>query len=161
MPFPERARRRVAVAAVDERVAVALLEQPQVDVIERERQRHPQPEHARRDFARLAGRRGADPDTIDAWTGPASRTGGVADPDGFEQYLPAALKVSARETVGTAMYLLNPRVAGADGEWEALFFAHWVPGVRRFPSFWALMQAEPRTCSLPLRLRHQAGCGPS
>jgi hypothetical protein len=40
------------------------------------------------------------------------------------------------------MYLLNPEVVGADGEWEAFFFAHWVPGVRRFPSFWALMLAE-------------------
>lgn len=86
--------------------------------------------------------READPDTIDAWTVAGSRTGGVADPDGFEQYLPAALKVSARETVGTAVYLLNPRVAGPDGEWEAFFFAHWVPGARRFPSFRALMQAE-------------------
>jgi hypothetical protein len=67
---------------------------------------------------------------------------GVADPDAFEQYLPTALQVSARETVGTAMYLLNPQVASAEGEWEAFFFAHWVPGVQRFPSFWALMQAE-------------------
>ena len=50
--------------------------------------------------------------------------------------------MSARETIGTAMYLLNPQVTSADGEWEAFFFAHWVPGVRRFPSFGALMQAE-------------------
>jgi SMI1 / KNR4 family (SUKH-1) len=90
----------------------------------------------------VAWLREVDPDTIDAWTEVASRTGGLADPDSFEQYLPTALQVSARETVGTAMYLLNPRVANADGEWEAFFFAHWVPGVRRFPSFRALMQAE-------------------
>ena len=90
----------------------------------------------------VAWLRELDPDTIEAWTDVASRTGGVADSDSFERYLPTALQVSARETVGTAMYLLNPRVMSADGEWEAFFFAHWVPGVRRFPSFRALMQAE-------------------
>ena len=90
----------------------------------------------------VAWLRELDPDTIDAWIETASRAGHVANPDDFEQYLSTALQVSSRETVGTAMYLLNPRVTSADGEWEAFFFAHWVPGVRRFPSFWALMQAE-------------------
>jgi hypothetical protein len=84
--------------------------------------------------------RDIDPGTIDAWTDASPDA--VVDPDEFVQYLPTALQVSARETVGTAMYLLNPRVTTADGEWEAFFFAHWVPGVRRFPSFWALMEAE-------------------
>ncbi len=90
----------------------------------------------------VAWLRDVDPDTINVWTEMAWSTGGEVEPDGFEQYLATALRVSARETVGTAMYLLNPRLASADGEWEAFFFAHWVPGVRRFPSFWALMQAE-------------------
>jgi len=93
--------------------------------------------------------RDIDPDTIDVWTEGMSRTDGVADPDAFEQYLPTALQVSARETVGTAMYLLNPQVASAEGEWEAFFFAHWVPGVQRFPSFWALMQAELQNLRAP------------
>ena len=44
MPLPQLARRRVAEAAVDERAAVAFVEQPEVDVVERERQRHPQPQ---------------------------------------------------------------------------------------------------------------------
>lgn len=86
--------------------------------------------------------RESDPDTINAWTEVGSRTAGAIAPDGFERFLPTAIQVSARETVGTAMYLLNPEVVSADGEWEAFFFAHWVPGVRRFPSFRALMQAE-------------------
>jgi hypothetical protein len=90
----------------------------------------------------VAWLREGDPDIIDAWTEVTSPTGGLDDRDGFERYLPTALQVSARERVGTAMYLLNPLVASGDGEWEAFFFAHWVPGVRRFRSFWELMQAE-------------------
>jgi hypothetical protein len=90
----------------------------------------------------VAWLRDVDPDTIEAWTQAASQTDCPAGSDGFEQYLAAALRVSARETVGTAMYLLNPGVMSAEGEWEAFFFAHWVPGVRRFPSFWAMMEAE-------------------
>jgi hypothetical protein len=69
-----------------------------------------------------------DQETIDVWSA-------SSDPDGFERHLPATLQVSARETVGTARYLLNPEVTSADGEWEAFYFAHWLPGVRRYPSF--------------------------
>jgi hypothetical protein len=86
--------------------------------------------------------RDVDPETIKIWTDAMADVDASADPDSFERYLPTALQVSARETVGTAMYLLNPEVTTADGEWEAFFFAHWVPGVRRFPSFLALMHAE-------------------
>jgi hypothetical protein len=42
--LPQRARVGAAVARVDQRPAVVFLEQPQVDVVERERQRHPQPQ---------------------------------------------------------------------------------------------------------------------
>jgi hypothetical protein len=38
--------------------------------------------------------------------------------------------------------LLNPNIVTPDGEWEALYFAHWIPGADRYPSFWELMQAE-------------------
>jgi hypothetical protein len=62
--------------------------------------------------------------------------------DAPERRLSTALRVSARETVGTTMYLLDLRSVNADGECEAWFFAHWVPGVERFPSFRALMQFE-------------------
>lgn len=42
----------------------------------------------------------------------------------------------------TAMYLLNPMVVTEDGEWEAWFSAHWIPGVVRYPSFSHLMLNE-------------------
>src|SRR5207302_2707513 len=37
--------------------------------------------------------------------------------------------------IGDGVYLLNPQAVTPDGEWEAWFFANWVPGARRFPSF--------------------------
>lgn len=85
--------------------------------------------------------RDVEPETIEIWTEGLSSPGGL-DADVPERRLSTALRVSARETVGTAMYLLDPRSVNADGEWEAWFFAHWVPGIDRFPSFRALMQAE-------------------
>ncbi len=42
------------------------------------------------------------------------------------------------------VYLLNPKAVTADGEWEAWFFANWVPGALRFPSFEHLMVHEYR-----------------
>ena len=84
----------------------------------------------------------AHQETIDAWTRGMSAGGAADDVASFERHLPVALQVSAQELVGTAVYLLNPEVVGADGEWEALYFAHWCPGAERYPSFWALMQAE-------------------
>ena len=56
MHLPQVPRRLHAEARVDERPAVAVLEKPQVDVVERERQRHAQPVHARGDLDRLRGR---------------------------------------------------------------------------------------------------------
>ena len=58
MPLPKPARVVGREAAIDDRQAIAVLEQPEIDVIERERQRHAQPMHAGGDFARLARRRG-------------------------------------------------------------------------------------------------------
>src|SRR5439155_19202914 len=59
--LPQRARGVVPDAAVDECPARAsvqfVFEQPEVDVIERKRQRHAQPVHAGRDLQGLAGRR--------------------------------------------------------------------------------------------------------
>lgn len=40
------------------------------------------------------------------------------------------------------VYLLNPRVVTPDGEWEAWYFAHWLPGAVRYRSFWDLMNDE-------------------
>jgi hypothetical protein len=33
------------------------------------------------------------------------------------------------------LLLLNPHLINSEGEWETLFFAHWLPGNTRFPSF--------------------------
>jgi SMI1 / KNR4 family (SUKH-1) len=51
-----------------------------------------------------------------------------------------ALEISA---VGdAAIYLLNAQTVGADGEWEAWFFADWNPGAITYPSFKDLVLAE-------------------
>jgi SMI1 / KNR4 family (SUKH-1) len=53
------------------------------------------------------------------------------------------LEISAREIAGSAVYLLNPNVVTGDGEWEALYYAHWQgPNCIHFSSFWDLMQRE-------------------
>jgi hypothetical protein len=49
-----------------------------------------------------------------------------------------AIGVGADES----FYLLNPRVVERNGEWEAWFFAAWLPGAMRYRSFGELMQAE-------------------
>ncbi len=54
------------------------------------------------------------------------------------EYLQTALDISAVERAGTAMCVLNPQVV-RDGEWEAWFWAHWLPGAHRFGSFQELM----------------------
>ena len=36
---------------------------------------------------------------------------------------------------GGELVLLNPSVIAADGEWETIFFANWIPGNRRYRSF--------------------------
>ncbi|MBX3083676.1 MAG: SMI1/KNR4 family protein [Anaerolineae bacterium] len=40
------------------------------------------------------------------------------------------------------IYLLNPLTINVDGEWEAWFFAYWIPGAQRYQTFWDLMQGE-------------------
>ncbi|NET37886.1 MAG: SMI1/KNR4 family protein [Cyanothece sp. SIO1E1] len=55
-------------------------------------------------------------------------------------YLKTALEISDRGD--SAIYLLNPRVKTADGEWEAWFFGDWLPGADRYRSFREMMQAE-------------------
>jgi len=52
------------------------------------------------------------------------------------------LEISAHDIDGLAVYLLNPTVITADGEWEALYFATWNPGCNRYPSFRDLMKKE-------------------
>jgi hypothetical protein len=56
------------------------------------------------------------------------------------EYLESTLLIS--EVGDSAVYLLNPEIKTAAGEWEAWFFANWKPGAARYTSFWDLMQAE-------------------
>jgi SMI1 / KNR4 family (SUKH-1) len=59
------------------------------------------------------------------------------------------LEISAREIAGSAVYLLNPGVVSADGEWEVIYYAHWQgTNCISYPSFWDLMQKEYRQSAL-------------
>ncbi|MFJ7197118.1 MULTISPECIES: SMI1/KNR4 family protein [unclassified Streptomyces] len=60
------------------------------------------------------------------------------------EYLSSMLKISHTPEAGD-VYLLNPRIVTSDGEWEAWYFAHWLPGAVRYRSFWDLMNDEYRT----------------
>lgn len=58
-------------------------------------------------------------------------------------HLKETLQISA---VGdAAVFLLNPQVIDADGEWEAWFLADWNPGFLRFRSFRELIDREYHT----------------
>jgi len=57
------------------------------------------------------------------------------------EYLKTALEISAIDDDGQIL-LLNPKIITEDGEWEAWFFAPWMPGAKRYRTFWELMQAE-------------------
>ncbi len=56
------------------------------------------------------------------------------------EYLQTVLEIS--QEGDSAIYLLNPQVINTEGEWEAWFFANWLPGADRYPSFYEMMQAE-------------------
>ena len=56
------------------------------------------------------------------------------------EYLQTALEIS--DTGDEAILLLNPEIVTAEGEWEAWFFANWLPGATRYHSFAELMQQE-------------------
>jgi hypothetical protein len=56
------------------------------------------------------------------------------------EYLQTALEIS--DVADAAIYLLNPKIVTKEGEWEAWFFANWLPGAVRYRSFQELMEAE-------------------
>ncbi|MGC9505182.1 SMI1/KNR4 family protein [Baaleninema sp.] len=58
------------------------------------------------------------------------------------EYLHTALEISRKGE--SAIYLLNPEIVTADGEWEAWFFSDLLPGADRYLSFRDMMQAEYR-----------------
>jgi hypothetical protein len=87
-----------------------------------------------------------EPQCVEAYTGPQlPSTPTVSDKKYFVyddtqdpahlrvEYLTTALQISP--TGDSAVYLLNPRVVAEDGEWEAWFFANWLPGATRYRSF--------------------------
>ncbi|MFJ9843824.1 SMI1/KNR4 family protein [Kitasatospora sp. NPDC101155] len=96
--------------------------------------------------------RDVDPDLIDPWieTGESIQ---VPDEEYFvygdeqdccairTEYLTDALEISHTPNA-TDVYLLNPRVVTPEGEWEAWYLAHWLPGAIRYRSFWDLMNSE-------------------
>lgn len=71
-------------------------------------------------------------------------TARFAEPGSVESRLSECLHVSDRELVGTATMLLDPSMCGADGEWQAVFLAHWSPGAEQFASFRDLMEEQRR-----------------
>ena len=75
--------------------------------------------------------------------------------------LAGCLQVSDAELVGDAVYLLDPTRRAGDGEWDAYFFASWVPGVERYPSFHALMEAQREQLVNPPSLEGLPGPTPS
>ena len=79
-------------------------------------------------------------DLIDVWTAPD-----MVEFDFWEsRYLPTALEIS--DWGDSALYVLNPRVIRADGEWQATFFANWAsPCAQVHGSFRELMLAEFET----------------
>jgi hypothetical protein len=89
---------------------------------------------------------------IDAYVEPAARLPAIPDEDylvyGERQtgirveYLQNALEIS--DEGDSAILLLNPAIVTDDGEWEAWFFANWMAGAERYPSFRELMQAQRR-----------------
>ena len=56
------------------------------------------------------------------------------------EYLATALEIS--DVGDSGIYLLNPQVVTPEGEWEAWFFANWLPGANRYRSFREMMQGE-------------------
>jgi len=43
------------------------------------------------------------------------------------------------------MVLLNSRIVFPNGEWEAIFFADWIPGNQRYRSFRDLVEKSVRS----------------
>ncbi|MEU1599644.1 SMI1/KNR4 family protein [Streptomyces sp. NPDC005708] len=100
--------------------------------------------------------RDLDPDLVTVWIEAYGAAGArVADEEYFiygeaqdpvsirPEYVPHTLKIS-HTPEATEVYLLNPCVVTAEGEWEAWFVAHWLPGAVRYQSFWDLMDDEYR-----------------
>ncbi len=58
------------------------------------------------------------------------------------EYLQTALEIGGDANQG--LLLLNPQITSENGEWEAWFFANWLPGAERYKSFQELIQDRHR-----------------
>jgi hypothetical protein len=85
--------------------------------------------------AEVAWFRDVDPAAVAIWAESAA-------PGSPESRLGDCLLVSERELIGTGVFLLDPAARHADGEWEALCFAHWIPGANRYRDFADLLARE-------------------
>jgi hypothetical protein len=72
------------------------------------------------------------------WPGAAMAPHEPGEPD--YRHLPDTLAIS--EAGDGAIFLLNPKVISPAGEWEAWFFADWVPGADSYASFWDMLQGQ-------------------
>jgi len=61
------------------------------------------------------------------------------------RYYPDCLLVGTSWGGGGELVLLNSRIVFPNGEWEALFFANWLPGNWRYRSFRELVEERVRT----------------
>lgn len=51
-------------------------------------------------------------------------------------YYPDSILIGKKwQSGGGELLLLNPQIVFPNGEWEAIFFANWIPGNERFRSF--------------------------
>jgi hypothetical protein len=82
--------------------------------------------------------RDEDPELIAIWTEETQ-----------ESELAETLAVS--DDYDGARVLLNPTIVDDNGEWEAWFFAHWVPGAERHSSFRTLVETTHRSFVEQLR----------
>ena len=67
------------------------------------------------------------------------------------RHLRSMLQIS---DVGDGVWLLNPEAVTPDGEWEAWFFANWIPGAHRYASFAHMLVSEYKSFR---RLENVAG----
>jgi hypothetical protein len=52
------------------------------------------------------------------------------------RYYPDSLIIGKKwDGGGGELLLINPHIVSPDGEWETIFFANWIPGNERYPSF--------------------------
>ena len=80
-----------------------------------------------------------DPELVAIWDGLGGDEGGPTDDPALlpNDHLADAIQIS-KDNDG--FYLLNPGIEPEPGEWQAAFFANWVPGAACQPSFGAMMR---------------------